>query len=138
MEHWQQPVLRIKATGRGAYQRTRLTQHGFPRGYLTRSKSAFGFQTGDMVRAIVTTGKKAVAYLGRVAIRASGHFNIQTGNGLIQGIPHRFYTLIQRGDGYGYSWIKITTTTGGAGIGQATAAALSLPGMNAGVSRATG
>lgn len=112
IKNWQQPVLGIKATGRGSYQRTRLTKHGFPRGYLTRSKSAFGFQTGDMVRAVVTTGKKAGAYLGRVAIRASGSFNIQTGNGLVQGIHHRFCTLIQRADGYGYSLTRCAASLG--------------------------
>ena len=144
IEHWplpgatQQPVLSIKATGRGSYQRTRLTMHGFPRGYLTRSKSAFGFQTGDMVRAVVTKGKKAGDYLGRVAIRASGSFNIQTPTGLVQGIHHRFCTLIQRSDGYGYSWTQIASTQGDAGMGQATPAALSLPGLNPGVSRANG
>ena len=138
LENWQQPVLSIKATGRGTYQRTRLTPYGFPRGYLTRRKSAFGFQTGDMVKAVVTTGKKVGIYLGRVAIRASGSFNIQTGNGLVQGISHRFCSRIQRADGYGYSWIKIATTKGGAGTGAACAAALSLPGLNARVSRANG
>ena len=138
VEHWQQPVLSIKAAGRGSYQRTRLTKHGFPRGYLTRSKSVFGFQTGDMVKAIVTTGKKTGTYLGRLAIRASGSFNIQTGDGLVQGIHHRFCTLIQRADGYGYSWTQIASTQGDAGTGAAHAAALSLPGLNAGVSRAIG
>jgi 5-methylcytosine-specific restriction endonuclease McrA len=101
---WTAPTLQIKATGRGSYQRTRLTKHGFPRGYLTRSKSAFGFQTGDLVRAVVTTGKKASTYLGRVAIRSSGSFNIQSGCVLVQGIHHRFCKLLQRADGYGYSW----------------------------------
>lgn len=114
---WRQPVLDIKAAGRGSYQRTRLTRHGFPRGYLTRAKSAFGFQTGDMVRAVVTTGKKVGAHLGRVAIRASGSFNIQSSTGLVQGIHHRFCTLIQRADGYGYSWTKIARDQGGAGDG---------------------
>jgi len=33
---------------------------------------------GDLVRVVVTTGKKAGNYLGRVAIRASGSFNIQS------------------------------------------------------------
>jgi 5-methylcytosine-specific restriction endonuclease McrA len=107
LERWQQPVLTIQATGRGSYQRTRLNKYGFPRGYLTRSKTAFGFQTGDMVRAVVTTGKKVGTYRGRVAIRTSGRFNIQTGNGLIQGIHHRFCTLIQRADGYSYQWQPI-------------------------------
>ena len=45
------PVLAIKASGRGNDQRTRLTRHGFPRGYLTRQKPIRGFQTGDPVRA---------------------------------------------------------------------------------------
>jgi len=107
MRNWQQPVLRIQSAGRGSYQRTRLTKHGFPRGYLTRSKSAFGFQTGDLVRAVVTTGKKAGTYLGRVAIRAGGSFNIQSATGLVQGIHHRFCTLLQRADGYGYAWTRI-------------------------------
>jgi 5-methylcytosine-specific restriction endonuclease McrA len=105
--NWQTPTLKIQCTGRGSYQRTRLTKHGFPRGYLTRSKSAFGFQTGDLVRAVVTTGKKVGTYLGRVAIRAGGSFNIQSATGLVQGIHCRFCTLIQRADGYGYSWTRI-------------------------------
>lgn len=104
IERWQQHILHVKATGRGSYQRTRLTKHGFPRGYLTRSKNAFGFQTGDLVRAVVTSGQKAGAYLGRVAIRASGSFNIQTAQGLVQHVHHRFCRLVQRGDGYGYNW----------------------------------
>ena len=106
IQNWQQPVLSIQSAGRGSYQRTRLTKHGFPRGYLTRSKSAFGFQTGDLVRAVVTTGKKAGTYLGRVAIRAIGSFNIQSATELVQGIHHRFCTRIQRADGYGYSWTR--------------------------------
>jgi hypothetical protein len=107
IQNWQQPVLCIQSAGRGSYQRTRLTKHGFPRGYLTRSKSAFGFQTGDLVRAVVTTGKKAGTYLGRVAIRAGGRFNIQSATGLVQGIHYRFCTLLQRADGYGYAWTRI-------------------------------
>jgi 5-methylcytosine-specific restriction endonuclease McrA len=104
--NWQTPTLKIQCTGRGSYRRTRLNAFGFPCGYLTRSKSAFGFQTGDLVRAVVTTGKKAGTYLGRVAIRASGSFNIRSATGLVQGIHHRFCVLLQRADGYGYSWTR--------------------------------
>lgn len=100
---WQRPTLAIKATGRGEYQRTRLTAHGFPRGYLTRQKRHFGFQTGDQVRAQVTAGKKAGAHQGRVAVRQTGSFNIQTPHGVVQGVHHRHCTLIQRADGYAYS-----------------------------------
>lgn len=103
---WDRPTLQIKATGRGSYQRTRLDRFGFPRGYLTRQKRHFGFQTGDLVRAEVPKGKKAGTYVGRVAARASGSFNIQTREDVIQGIAHRYCTLLQRADGYGYSWIK--------------------------------
>lgn len=103
VKQWQKPTLVIKATGRGSYQRTRLNRFGFPRGYLTRKKRIHGFQTGDRVKAVVTQGKKIGTYIGRVAVRASGSFNIQTAQSLIQGISHRYCTLIQRADGYGYS-----------------------------------
>jgi 5-methylcytosine-specific restriction endonuclease McrA len=73
---WDMPVLEIKAMGRGSYRRTRLDKYGFPRGYLMRTKSVRGFQTGDIVRAVVSTGKKAGTYAGRVAVRARGSFNI--------------------------------------------------------------
>jgi len=46
--------------------------------------------------------------------------------------------LVQRADGYGYAWTKIALDKGAAGTGAVYAAALSLPGMNAGVSRANG
>jgi hypothetical protein len=95
-----QPVLGITATGRGSYQRTRLDRFGFPRGYLTRQKQTGGFQTGDLVRAEVPTGKKAGVHIGRVAVRASGSFNIQTADGVIQGVSHRYCKRLQRGDGY--------------------------------------
>lgn len=100
---WQKPVLAITASGRGSHQRTRLTAHGFPRGYLTRQKRHFGFQTGDQVRALVPSGKKTGLYYGRVAVRQRGYFNIRTSSGVMQGISYRHCTLIQRADGYGYS-----------------------------------
>jgi hypothetical protein len=100
---WQRPSLTIRATGRGSYQRTRLTRHGFPRGYLMRQKQVQGFQTGDHVRADVPHGKKAGVHTGRVAVRATGSFNIQTAMTVVQGISHRYCKLVQRGDGYAYS-----------------------------------
>jgi len=134
---WQRPSLTIRATGRGSYQRTRLTRHGFPRGYLMRQKQVQGFQTGDHVRADVPHGKKTGVHTGRVAVRASGSFNIQTATAVVQGISHRHCTRIQRGDGYAYALQpKDSLRQEDAGNGRASHAALSLPGMNAGVSRA--
>lgn len=99
---WQRPTLIIKATGRGSYKRTRLDSFGFPRGHLMREKAVNGFQTGDRVVATVPSGKKAGVHTGRVAVRRTGSFNIQTAQGVIQGISHKHCKLIQRNDGYGY------------------------------------
>lgn len=112
---WQVPTLTIKAMGRGSYQRTRLNKYGFPRGFLMRQKQVRGFQTGDMVRALVPTGKKAGMHTGRVAVRKTGSFNIQTEHGAVQGVSHNYCTVIQRGDGYGYHHTPSINLTGGAG-----------------------
>lgn len=100
--NWDMPTLSIKANGRGSYKRTRLTKHGFPRGYLMRQKQVHGFQTGDMVKAIVPKGTKMGTWQGRVAVRKTGSFNIQTLSGAVQGISYKNCTLMQRSDGYGY------------------------------------
>jgi len=100
---WQRPTLSLKCMGRGSYQRTRLDKYGFPRGYMTRQKTVQGFQTCDRVRAQVPGGKTAGSHVGRVAVRASGSFNIQTASGVVQGISHRHCRLLQRNDGYGYA-----------------------------------
>ncbi|CAM3514159.1 HNH nuclease domain-containing protein [Polaromonas hydrogenivorans] len=137
MTGWHKPTLCLKAMGRGSYQRTRLDKYGCARGYLTRSKSIQGFQTGDMVKAQVTQGKKTGSYTGRVAVRASGSFNIQTRHGLVQGVSHRYCTVVQRGDGYGYQLVAKTDATGTPPKqGDASHPALYLPGLKAVVSRA--
>ena len=108
------PTLQIKCTGRGSYQRTRLDKFGFARGYLMRTKSVKGFRTGDLVRASVTRGKKIGEYIGRVAVRATGSFNIQNIDTVVQGISHKYCRIVQRGDGYGYAW-SITPSNLGKG-----------------------
>ena len=93
----------ITATGRGTHCRTNVDASGFPRGYLTRQKQFFGFQTGDIVKAVVTRGKKAGSYLGKVMCRKTGSFDIKTaGSGRVSGIGHRWFSMIQRSDGYNY------------------------------------
>lgn len=103
---WAVPSLSIKAMGGGSYQRTRLDAHGFPRGYLTRRKRIRGFQTGDMVRATVSSGKKAGVHVGRVAVRATGSFNIQTPTGVVQGVNAKRCIVLSRADGYSYTQQK--------------------------------
>lgn len=101
-QDWNQPVFAVKATGRGSYKRTRLNKYGFPRGYLMRQKSAHGFRTGDIVYARVPNGKAKGAHFGRVAIRATGWFDIQTSRGVIQGVSWKRCARLNRADGYGY------------------------------------
>jgi 5-methylcytosine-specific restriction endonuclease McrA len=100
---WSLPTLVVKATGRGSYQRTRLTTYGFRRGILMREKSVHGFRTGDMVRAVVPSGKNAGVHIGRVAVRKRGIFNIQTIVGMVSGINHKYCQILMRSDGYGYA-----------------------------------
>lgn len=95
------PLL-IRATGHGSRQMCRMDRFGFPRTGPKQARRVQGFRTGDMVRAVVTTGKQVGTYTGRVAVRATGSFNITTANGTVQGISYRFVRAIQRNDGYAY------------------------------------
>jgi hypothetical protein len=79
-----------------------MDRFGFPRTTAKRERRVFGFQTGDMVRAIVPAGIKKGIYIGRVAVRATGSFNITTTQGTVQGVPARFCRKIHRSDGYSY------------------------------------
>ena len=97
-------VLQISAKGRGSRQMCRVDKYGFPRTSAKASKSVRGFQTGDMVKAIVPSGLKQGVYLGKVAVRSSGYFNIQTKTKTIQGIGHQYCHIIQRSDGYSYNY----------------------------------
>ena len=94
--------LHIKATGHGSRQMCRMDRYGFPRTGPKQAKRVKGFQTGDLVRAVVPKGTKQGRDVGRVAVRTSGSFNLTTQHRTVQGISHRFCTLIARADGYSY------------------------------------
>ncbi|NJM71474.1 MAG: HNH endonuclease [Scytonema sp. RU_4_4] len=96
------PLL-ITANGHGSRQSCRTDKFGFPNRHVPKKKIHFGFQTGDIVNAVVKTGKKIGNYVGKVAIRSSGSFNISTKNGLVQGISHKFCKRIHAKDGYSYA-----------------------------------
>jgi 5-methylcytosine-specific restriction endonuclease McrA len=96
--------LNIKATGHGSRQMCRTDKFGFPSRYVPRFKLVQGFQTGDIVKAVVTSGKKIGTYTGRVALRSSGSFNISTPKGLIQGINYKYCQEIHQKDGYNYGY----------------------------------
>jgi 5-methylcytosine-specific restriction endonuclease McrA len=97
-----QPLL-IKATGHGTRQICRTDKFGFPSRYVPRNKFVKGFQTGDIVKAVVTSGKKIGEYVGRVAVRTTGSFNISASE-LVQGISHKYCKIVHHKDGYGYTF----------------------------------
>ena len=106
-----QPLL-IKCAGHGKRQIIHVDKFGFPRinksGELVRKsalvKRVKGFQTGDIVKAVVTGGKKIGSYLGKVAVRSSGFFNIKTITQTVQGISHKYCSIVQKKDGYTYGF----------------------------------
>lgn len=95
------PLL-ITANGHSNRQMCGTDKYGFPTRHRQRYKHYFGFQTGDIVRATVRKGKYAGVHVGRVLIRATGFFDIQTQRGRVQGISHYFCTILHRADGYSY------------------------------------
>ncbi|WP_435107657.1 RNA-guided endonuclease IscB [Nocardiopsis synnemataformans] len=95
-------VLVVGATGRGSYARTRTDKHGFPRLRFPQRKAFFGFQTGDLARAVVPSGKHAGTHTGRVAIRSSGSHTLRVPYGLVT-TSWKNLRLLQRADGYGYT-----------------------------------
>ena len=103
--------LEIKANGRGNRQMCRVDKYGFPRTKAKDSGNTFGFQTGDIVEAIITKGRKIGTYTGRVAVRSSGYFNITTKEAVIQGIGYRDCRLLHKNDGYTYRNYNNVMTT---------------------------
>jgi 5-methylcytosine-specific restriction endonuclease McrA len=94
--------LIIKGTGHGNRQMCGTNRYGFPIRHRENVKKHFGFQTGDMIKAVVTKGKKVGYYVGRVLCRATGSFDITTTTGRVAGISHKYCSFIHRSDGYTY------------------------------------
>ncbi|MEK7483120.1 MAG: RNA-guided endonuclease IscB, partial [Planctomycetota bacterium] len=95
-------ALEITAFGRGSRQMCLMSRYGFPRTKPKKHKRVHGFQTGDLVKAVVLSGKKKGTYRGRVAIRESGSFNIKTKTATIEGVSWKHCRKLQAVDGYGY------------------------------------
>lgn len=91
------PLL-IKATGHGRRQRCRPNKYGFLKAHAPNAKMFQGFQTGDIVKAIVPRGKAQGTHIGRVAIRYRPWFRL---NGF--DIHPKYMHTIHQADGYQYS-----------------------------------
>lgn len=90
--------LSIKAMGRGSRQMCRMDRYGFPRTGPKGQKRVHGFQTGDIVKAVVSSGKWSGTYIGRVAIRTSGSFRV----GPVDGLGWQRCRMLHQTDGYEY------------------------------------
>lgn len=91
--------LMIKAMGHGTRKMQQTDAYGFPSAKpRERKKRHFGFQTGDVVKAIVPTGKYAGTHIGRITIRFRPSFTL---NGFY--VHPKYLTVIQRSDGYQYA-----------------------------------
>lgn len=97
------PLL-IAAKGHGTRQMCGTDKHGFPTRHRSRIQIHKGFQTGDIVQAVVTSGKKVGSYVGRVLCRASGSFDIATKARRVAGISHKYCKPIHKKDGYSYAY----------------------------------
>ena len=100
---WQRPVLAIACSGRGLRQKALSDRFGFARGHRQRTRTAFGFRSGDMVNANPPKGKHAGSHRGAVSVRATGSFAIDTAAGRVDGINRKYCRLIERSDGYKYA-----------------------------------
>jgi 5-methylcytosine-specific restriction endonuclease McrA len=103
------PLL-IKAEGWGCRQMVSTDKRGFPlinkegkQATKSRSPVQFGFRTGDIVRAVVPTGKHKGIHVGKVTVRKSGAFDLMSNGVKRQSIRWKYCTSLHRKDGYSYA-----------------------------------
>ena len=94
--------LQIKATGRQSRQMCRVDRFGFPRARAKQARIQFGFQTGDIVKAVVPKGKTQGTHVGRVAVRSRKSFRLNKLD-----IHPDYMRSLHRADGYSYSFVKL-------------------------------
>ena len=94
-------VLLIAATGHGRRQMCRNEHQRLPDPSRRRQKRWFGFRSGDLVRAVIPSGKYAGRHVGRITVRSRPSFRL---NGF--DVHPKYLTLVQRADGYAYTLRK--------------------------------
>lgn len=90
------PLL-ISAKGHGSRQRCRTDAFGFPQAHAPSRKTFLGFQTGDIVKAVIPKGKFAGGHMGRIAIRYRPSFRL---NGF--DVHPQYLKIVHQADGYQY------------------------------------
>jgi 5-methylcytosine-specific restriction endonuclease McrA len=94
--------LIVRAKGHGKRQRCGTDRYGFPIRHAPAQKFFMGFQTGDLVKANVLTGKYAGTYTGRIAIRFKPSFKLTT-RGKSFDVHPKYLKTIHKADGYEYT-----------------------------------
>lgn len=97
-------LLKIRAVGHNSRQACRMDKSGFPRTKARSVRQVEGLRSGDLVRAVVPSGKKAGRYLGQAVIRSGGLIDLMTANGLVQGVKRGCCRRLHAADGYEYSF----------------------------------
>ncbi len=97
--------LFVTAKGHGIRQRTRPNKYGFSKSHAPSAKSFQGFQTGDIVKANIPSGKFAGNYVGRIAIRHRPSFVLQLPSSKFDVHP-KYLKTIHQADGYDYALSK--------------------------------
>lgn len=98
----QQPILQLKALGRGNRQYCRMDRFGFPRTGPKTLKRFLGYQTGDLVKVSIPKGKYHGIHQGRLAgVRATGIVDVKTNHQKIS-ISACHLQPLQKFDGWGY------------------------------------
>lgn len=93
--------LKIKAIGRGCRRLCNVDASGFPRSKPKAAKRVYGFQSGDMVKAVIPVGKYKGTHVGVVSVRRRGTFRI---HGKVGDVHWRYCTVLYKVDGYGYAF----------------------------------
>ena len=90
-----------KAVGRGTRFRGRINKGGIITVKLPKGpKRRFGFQNGDIVKAVSPHGKYAGTHVGRVMTRSSGSFDIRKSDGTLVTVNQRYCMILQRDNGF--------------------------------------
>jgi 5-methylcytosine-specific restriction endonuclease McrA len=90
--------LSIRAQRWQRRQMCLMHRSGFPRTSAKGSSRIAGFSTGDMVKAIVPSGKPVGTHVGKIAVKAGTR-------GTVAGVPdiaYRYCRRLQLADGYAY------------------------------------
>ncbi len=84
--------------GHGSRQMCRMNKYGFPRTGPKLARTAYGFRTGDLVKAVVPSGTYRGTHEGSDCDTLAPSFRL---NGI--DLHPRLLKRVQRADGYAYS-----------------------------------